>query len=393
MGLYGQFPGGGFGGDENCRRGYTDPRQGFETCGMVEFMHSFEMLTKISGNPVWSDRCEEIAFNSFPAALTPDWKGLHYLTCANQVQLDKANHHPGIDNGGMMFAYSPFEAYRCCQHNVSHGWPYYAEELWLATPDRGLCASLYAPSQVRAKVGDGANVEISEETGYPFDDTVTLRISAEAPSRFPLYFRIPRWCEKPRLKINGKTQRWPGEALSYAVIEREWKNGDVVTLQLPMQVSVKTWDTNRKAVSVSYGPLEFSLKIDEKWQRDGGTEAWPEYDVFPGSPWNFGLVLPEHDAARAFKVIHMHPPAAGNPFTQQTAPIELKIRARRIPSWSLDKDGLVGRLPESPAAGAGDVETVTLIPLGAARLRISMFPVIGNPGSLQSSVETTQSKP
>ena len=44
--LYGQFPGGGFGGDENCRPGYTDPRQGFETCGIVEFMHSFEMLTR-----------------------------------------------------------------------------------------------------------------------------------------------------------------------------------------------------------------------------------------------------------------------------------------------------------------------------------------------------------
>ena len=51
MDVYGQFPGGGFAGDENCRPGFTDPRQGFETCGIVEFMHSFEMLTKISGNP------------------------------------------------------------------------------------------------------------------------------------------------------------------------------------------------------------------------------------------------------------------------------------------------------------------------------------------------------
>ena len=51
MGPYGQLPGGGFAGDENCRPGYIDPRQGFETCGIVEFMHSFEMLTKITGNP------------------------------------------------------------------------------------------------------------------------------------------------------------------------------------------------------------------------------------------------------------------------------------------------------------------------------------------------------
>src|SRR5207248_7841722 len=158
---------------------------------IVEFMHSFEMLTKISGNPVWSDRCEELAFNSLPAALTPDWKGLHYLTCANQVALDKANHAPAIDNGGTMFSYSPFEVYRCCQHNVSHGWPYYAEELWLATPDGGLCASLYSASEVSAKVADGTTVRISEETDYPFSDNITFNVTQAASVKFPLYLRVP----------------------------------------------------------------------------------------------------------------------------------------------------------------------------------------------------------
>ena len=42
-----------------------------------------EMLPKISGNPLWADRCEDVAFNSLPAALTPDLKALHYLTGAN----------------------------------------------------------------------------------------------------------------------------------------------------------------------------------------------------------------------------------------------------------------------------------------------------------------------
>ena len=100
MDVYGQFPGGGFAADENCRPGYVDPRQGFETCSWVEFMHSFEMLTKISGNPLWADRCEEIAFNSFPASMSPDLKGLHYLTAPNQPQLDRLDKSPGIQNGG-----------------------------------------------------------------------------------------------------------------------------------------------------------------------------------------------------------------------------------------------------------------------------------------------------
>ncbi len=376
MDLYGQFPGGGFGGDENCRPGFTDPRQGFETCGIVEFMHSFEMLTKISGNPVWSDRCEELAFNSLPASLTPDWRGLHYLTCANQVQLDKNNHAPGVENGGTMFSYSPYAVYRCCQHNVSHGWPYYAEELWLATPDHGLCASLYAPSEVSAKVGGGSMVKLEEETGYPFSDTIVFKISTAQPISFPLRLRIPRWCEKPSVKLNGKNYSLKSGPLSYAVIQREWKEGDTLALRLPMQVGVHKWEKNHNAVSVNYGPLSFSLKVGEKWTRYG-KEAWPEWEVFPTTAWNYGLEFKEANAARAFELIKKPGPLAANPFTPETAPLELRVKARKIPGWTMDRLGLVGKLQDSPVQSDEPVETVTLIPMGAARLRISSFPVIG----------------
>jgi len=377
MDLYGQFPGGGFGGDENCRPGFTDPRQGFETCGIVEFMHSFEMLTKISGSPVWSERCEELAFNSLPASLTPDWKGLHYLTCANQVQLDKNNHAPGIQNGGTMFSFSPLAVYRCCQHNVSHGWPYYAEELWLATPDRGLCASLYAASEVTAKVGDGVTVKISEETDYPFSDTVRFTISTPKPAEFPLQLRIPGWCEKPSLKINGRAQSLKTKPLSYASVQRQWKDGDVLILQLPMQTSVRAWEKNHNAVSVHYGPLAFSLKVGEKWSRYGKDQAWPEWEVFPTTPWNYGLELKSGKAPKQLELVKKPGALAANPFTPETAPIEIRAPARKIPGWTLDRLGLVGKLQDSPVKSDGALETVSLIPMGAARLRISSFPVIG----------------
>jgi len=381
MDLYGQFPGGGFGGDENCRPGFTDPRQGFETCGIVEFMHSFEMLTKISGNPIWSDRCEELAFNSLPASLTPDWKGLHYLTCANQVQLDKNNHAPGIQNGGTMFSYSPFAVYRCCQHNVSHGWPYFAEELWLATPNRGLCASLYAASEVEAQVGEGSVVKISEETDYPFSDTISLKISTAKPARFPLYLRIPAWCEKPVLKINGKQEALKTKPHSYAVVERNWSDGDKVEIRLPMRIAARRWEKNHNAVSVDYGPLTFSLKIGEKWSRYNNNEAWPEWEVLPTTAWNYGLELDSANPSASFKLIKKAEPLAANPFTPEGSPIELQVKARKIPDWTIDRLGLVGKLQDSPVKSEEPVETVSLIPMGAARLRISSFPVIGRGAS------------
>lgn len=378
MGIYGQFPGGGFAGDENCRPGYTDPRQGFETCGIVEFMHSFEMLEKISGNPLWADRCEELAFNSLPAALTPDLKALHYLTCPNQVQLDKENKSPGIQNGGTMFSYSPLEVYRCCQHNVAHGWPYYAEELWLATLDRGLCASLYVASEVTAKVGSGEQVKIVETTDYPFADTVKLKLSLQQSARFPLYLRLPRWCNGAQVRINGKAVRLPTRPLAYARLERTWRDGDRVELRLPMQISVRRWEKNHNAATVDYGPLTFSLKIGEHYTRYGGTEAWPEMEVFPSSPWNYGLMLKDGKPAGSFRIVRKSGLLASQPWEQDTAPIELRAKARKIPAWQPDRTGLVGKLQSSPVKSSEAIETVTLIPMGAARLRISAFPVVAD---------------
>ncbi|MCF7762988.1 MAG: glycoside hydrolase family 127 protein [Verrucomicrobia bacterium] len=377
MDQYGQFPGGGFAGDENCRPGFGDPRQGFETCGMVEFMHSFEMLTKITGDPIWADRCEEIAFNSFPAALTPDWKGLHYLTSANQVQLDAGNKAPAIQNGGTMFAYSPHERYRCCQHNVSHGWPYYAEELWLATHDHGLAASLYADSEVSARVGDGRTVRIVERTEYPFGDRIRFVLEMNEPVAFPLHLRIPGWCGKPELRINGRRVRTEVGAFTFLALNRVWNDGDTVELRLPMKVSVRTWPQNQNAVSVHRGPLAFSLKIGERWVKSGGSDEWPEFEVFPTTPWNYGLELNSRNPAESFTVHRRPGPIAGNPFTLETAPVELEARARRIPAWELDSLGLVGKLQPSPVRSDSGREKITLVPMGAARLRVSLFPVIG----------------
>ncbi len=380
MELYGQVPGGMFGADENCRPGYAGPRQAAETCSMVEFMWSNELLLRITGNPLFADRCEEIAFNSLPAAQPPDLKGLHYLTAPNMIQLDRRSKAPLLQNSGNMLAYDP-HGYRCCQHNVSHGWPYYAEHLWLATPDKGLAAVFYAPCQVEAKVGDGTTVRLVEETDYPFGEEVRFRLSTPKPVEFPLLLRIPRWCEQARVEVNGRLSQIHPTPLSYLMIERLWKDGDTVRLHLPASVKVRTWEKNNNCVSVDRGPLTFSLRIAERWERYGGTDKWPAYEVYPASPWNYGLVLNEDAPAASFKVVKKEDPLAPQPFTPEAAPIRLAAKARRIPQWQAQM-GLVGLLQDSPARSNEPAEEVALIPMGCARLRISAFPVIGEgPGA------------
>lgn len=372
---YGRVPGGLYAADENARKGYADPRQATETCTMVEMMWSDEMLLTMSGDPKWADRCEDVAFNSLPASMTPDEKALHYLTAPNLVRIDAANHSPDYENGGPMLLFNPYD-HRCCQHNSGMGWPYFAEHLWLATPDRGLTAALYAPNTVHAKVGQGTQLTIREETHYPFSDAIAFHIDTPKPAKFTLRFRIPVWCRKPSLSINGGPRLAAGHGPGYAAIDRTWRTGDVVRLSLPMPTTVTEWPTQHDSVSVMRGPLAYSLRIGEKFERGpGGTDKWPTWTVSPTSDWNYGL-LP----ASKITVKERPWPKDDQPFTPRSAPVELTVSGRKVDGWQEDYLGTVGLLQASPAKTNEPIERLTLIPMGAARLRITVFPTVTSRG-------------
>lgn len=374
--LYGQVPGGMFGADENARPGYTGPRQAIESCGIVEETLSAEILLGITGDLIWADRCEDAAFNSLPAALTADFKALRYLTAPNQPQSDHVSKSPGIQNGGPMYHMNPHD-HRCCQHNVGHGWPYFVQHLWYASPADGLAAVLYAPCTVTAKVGGGTEVTIREETQYPFEDAVRFTFQAAEAVRFPLHLRVPGWCEGAELRLNGQRLSAAAQPGAYLRLDREWKSGDRVELRLPMEVKLRTWEKNRRTVSIDRGPLTYALEIQEKYVRHGGTDAWPAWDILPSSPWNYGLVFDAKRPARSFAVQSRPWPADNQPFGVNASPIALGAKGRRIPAWQLDKTGLVREVQAGPVRSSEPLEDITLIPMGAARLRIAAFPVIG----------------
>ncbi len=389
--MYGQVPGGMFGADENARRGYVDPRQGVETCGMVEQMASDEVLLGITGDPMWADNCEDVAFNTYPAAVMPDFKALRYLTAPNIVMSDAKNHAPGIQNEGPFLMMNPFSS-RCCQHNHTQGWPYYAEHLWMATPDNGIAAVLYSSSSVTAKVGSkGSVVTVQQETHYPFDDKIAFAVTTAADTEFPLYLRIPGWCSSAAVEINGKVVDVQADAGSYIRIARRWKSGDKIMLALPMQLSKRVWKDNKNSVSINYGPLTFSLKIDEvyrqadsktsaigdsRWQASADPSKWPSFEIFPASMWNYGLVLKEQPLDAQFRITRKPWPADNFPFTQGSVPVVIHGKGKIIPQWALDKYGLCDTLPVSPQTVSTPTEDIELIPMGAARLRISAFPVV-----------------
>ena len=393
---FGQVPGGMFGGDEVCRPGFVDPRQATETCGFVEQMLSDEILFQITGDPTWGDHCEMVAFNSYPAAVMPDFKALRYLTAPNMVLSDSKNHAPGINNGGPFLLMNPFSS-RCCQHNHSQGWPYFTRSLWMATADNGLCATLYSACEVSARVGSGEDISISEETHYPFEESIRFTVKCREPVTFPLSWRVPAWCKSARISVNGKSIPVRPVAGEFVRLDRKWKDHDKVVLDLPMDVSVQTWTDNHDSISVDYGPLTFSLKIGERyervdsastaigdssWQKNAEPSQWPSYEIHPTTAWNYGLILHKKNPTAGFKITRRSWPSDDFPFTLDDAPIHMTAQARKIPEWTLDRFNLCAPLQASPALSKEPVEVVELVPMGSARLRISAFPTVTDDAQL-----------
>ena len=404
---YGQVPGGMYGADENARTGYADPRQGAETCALVEQMASDEIMMGITGDPSWADHCEDVALNTFTAAMMPDMRALRYITSPNMAISDGRNHAPSIDNSlrGML-SMSPFSS-RCCQHNHGMGWPYYTEHLVMATTDGGLATMLYAASETTALVADGQSVRLVEETHYPFEEDIQLTIHTSKSVNFPLYLRIPAWADGAEVSVLRGAEATKGrakgsvndnenvnvkaEAGKYVRLQRTWKDGDVVRLHLPMQLHARVWPLNKSSVSFDYGPLTLSLRIDEDyrkrdsrdhdivqddshWQPNVDASLWPAWEIFAASPWNYGAVVGDDNLPKSFHVSRRAWPADNYPFTLDAVPLEFTITGCAIPSWGMDDTGMTGLLPSRFQPHEETHEVLRLVPMGAARLRIASFP-------------------
>lgn len=375
-------PQGMFGGDEGLHG--SDPTQGSELCSAVELMFSLETMTAITGDVGFADHLERIAFNALPAQITDDFLYKQYFQQPNQVLATRHKRNFFEDEGhaGTDVVFGTISGYACCYSNMHQGWPKFAQNLWYAAPGGGVAAMLYSPSQVRLTVGDGRGVTIRERTAYPMEDTVRFEVEMRGRrgERFPFHLRIPAWCEGAEIRVNGEAVAHP-EAGRMAVVEREWHDGDSVTLHLPMRVRTSRWHEN--SVAVERGPLVYALSMQERWERKEFPESeWKRYgrtyyEVRTEDRWNFGIV--ERAVARpdAHFAVEIDPrKVQGSYFwNPEGAPVRLRVKARELPRWTLYNE-MAGPLPCSTTGSDRPEEEIVLIPYGCTTLRITEFPVV-----------------
>ena len=236
--------------------------QGVEMCAIVEAMLSLETAVRITGNPLLADRLETISFNALPAGLANDIKGLQYYTLPNNVIAVYGRHGFNQDYANATLP-GPDSGFPCCRYNFHMGWPKFVQNSWAARQAGGLALIAYGPTVVNALVG-GQQVQITEDTAYPFEEQVRLRLSMGEAATFPLQLRIPGWCDHAAIAVNGRPQP-EATAGSFYLLRRKWFNGDLVTLRLPMKI--QTIAGPSRAVAINRGPLVYSLRIGETLDR------------------------------------------------------------------------------------------------------------------------------
>lgn len=270
----------------------------------------------------------------------------------------------------------------------------------------GVVAAMYAPSMYEGPAGPARRpVRITEDTAYPFSDRITFRIETQDAAEFALWLRVPGWCDAPVVYLNDKPLDCAVKPASYFPIKRTWKNGDEVTLVLPMRVKAVPWPLG--GLAIERGPLVYSLGIEEDWTEDPTDTrtgpGFPAWNCQPKSPWNYALKGAPGDIEKSVRVVEGSA-MPDQPFTLATAPVALELSAHKLKGWDIAKypaidvyshnpetgyfilekwkrtDGPFRHTPRLPhpdkvAANAEAVpETLRLVPYGATHLRITLFP-------------------
>lgn len=354
-----------------------------ETCNVSDYTWTLGYFLQATGEAEWADRIERIIFNAGLGSVTKDFHSLQYFSSVNQIICTGTSDNNEFKRGSTWMAYRPTHETECCAGNVSRYMPNFTSRLWMRSEDKGIVAAMYSPSKVKYDV-DGTEVEITEETYYPFDGEITFRFNMKKEVGIPFYFRIPGWCDDFEVRLNGKKCETTASRGKYGVLRNVFYDGDVVTLKLTMTPRVVEAKENQGRY-VECGPLLFSYAIPEKWEEDtevhknlnGKASENPDFkcwNITPAGDWNYAMK--GNVGGLKLKVDKKKLEQGLYPFDPQSTPLSIQLPVSQI-EWPL----LEGkRNPDTPKGDevkpTGKGQKITLVPYGATQLRVTVFPKI-----------------
>lgn len=229
--------------------GHPFSMSAIETCCTVAWMALSSEYLRLSNNPVAADELELSCLNGMLGSLLEDGRTVTYNTPMN----GNARAASQIDIAFQYNSGSP--DFNCCQANVSRGLGEISK--WaVITGNNGMYLNYYGPASIRTKTPGNKPITIRQETAYPLNGDVKIILKdIGSPEKFKLSLRIPSWSAGTKVSINGRPQSGVKSG-EYFTIERTWKNGDIITVDIGM--TIHSWRGELQAagkLSIYYGPV------------------------------------------------------------------------------------------------------------------------------------------
>jgi DUF1680 family protein len=240
------FATGGWGADETLRapgspeiyKSLTGSHASFETpCGSYAHFKLTRYLLRVTRNSRYGDSMERVMYNTVLGSLPLEADGRTYYYSDYNFKGRKVYHE---------------QRWACCSGTL----PQVAADYRINTyfrDGRGVYVNLYIPSTLEW-VQSRARVELTQKSAYPYDAHVEFEMRTSREAEFAVNLRIPVWAEGASVSVNGK--REAASAGSFARVQRNWKDGDRIELELPLTARLEAIDAQHPdTVALLVGPV------------------------------------------------------------------------------------------------------------------------------------------
>ncbi|MCK5617334.1 glycoside hydrolase family 127 protein, partial [Candidatus Pacearchaeota archaeon] len=230
-----------------------------ETCANIcNAMFNWRMLG-VKGESKYADIMELVLYNSALSGISID--GTHYfytnpLRRTGDHEMDTTDHATRV----------PYIPCFCCPPNMvrtiakSPGWAYSLSE-------NGIAVNLYGGNKLDTQLVDGSRIQLMQDTQYPWDGEVKITMKSCKKAPFEMLLRIPEWAEGSKIMVNGKEARIETKPGTYAKVKRKWKTGDVVALDMPMDIKLieghRRIEEVRNQAAIKRGPVVYCVETPD----------------------------------------------------------------------------------------------------------------------------------
>lgn len=216
-----------------------EDREGPETCNTYNMLRLTEHLFQSEPDAKYADYYERALYNHILASIDTAHPGFVYLTPI------RPQHYRVYSR--------PDKNFWCCVGTGMENPGRYGQFVYAKSPS-GIYVNLFIPSILK---DDVSGLTLRQDTKFPDEERTTLTVSTPTPKRTTLYVRHPWWVkgEKLRLRINGKQEIVSSAPSSYVALSRQWRSGDKVELELPMQTTVQQLPDGSDWYALLRGPI------------------------------------------------------------------------------------------------------------------------------------------